>query len=321
MAEKLSKIEVLRQKLEKDLGKGTLMYANEKPNQDYVAYSTGSITADLATGCNGFPKGKIIEIYGDYSTGKTLIALNAIIDCQKKGDVAAFIDMENAIDLKWAQTVGVNIDELLLSQPNSGEEAIKIVEDLLDTGEVGLIIIDSVAALIPQAEIEGEIGEARMGLHARLMGQAMRKLSPKINKNNTCTIWLNQTRMNIGNPYEPIVQPGGRALRFFADMRISLTMGTKEKDGDSIYANQINGKIIKNKCSTPFKTFNYTVLYGVGIDTTKEIIELAVEKEIIQKSGSWFSYGDAKIGQGLEKVRIFLEDNSELFDKIKEQIK
>ena len=313
--------EALKQ-IEKQYGKGSIMKLGEHANVDVDAISTGSLAIDYALGCGGLPRGRIIEIYGPESSGKTTLALQCIAECQRNGGKAAFIDAEHAIDPRYAKALGVDVDELILSQPDSGEQALEITEVLIKSGAIDLIVVDSVAALVPQAELDGEMGDSNIGLHARLMSKAMRKLAGAMNLNNCTTIFINQLREKVGVMFgNPEVTTGGRALKFYSSIRIEVRKSEAIKDGTEIIGNKVNVKVAKNKVAPPFKTCQVEVYYGQGISHVSEIISLGVDLGIIEKSGSWFSYNGEKIGQGSEAVRSYLLANPEIDKQITETIK
>lgn len=308
--------------IEKQYGKGAIMRLGDRAHVEVDAISSGSLSIDLALGVLGYPKGRIIEIFGPESSGKTTLALHAIAEVQKRGGKAAFIDAENAIDPMYAQNLGVNIDDLILSQPDSGEQALEITELLIKSEAFELIVVDSVAALVPQAELAGEMGDAHVGLQARLMSKAMRKLSGVMNRSNTAVIFINQLREKVGIMFgNPEVTPGGRALKFYSSIRLDVRRGEAIKSGTDITGNKVTVKVVKNKVAPPFKTAIIEILYGVGISKTAEIIDLGVEHDIIEKAGAWFSYKGEKIGQGREAVRSFLNDNPAIMLEIENQIK
>lgn len=313
--------EALKQ-IEKQYGKGSIMRLGERTNVDVDVISSGSLAIDNALGVGGFPKGRIVEIYGPESSGKTTLALQAIASCQKNGGKAAFIDAEHAIDPKYAKALGVDIDNLILSQPDSGEQALEICEVLIRSGAIDLIVVDSVAALVPQAELDGEMGDANVGLHARLMSKAMRKLAGAMNQNKCTTIFINQLREKVGISYgSPETTTGGRALKFYSSIRIEVRKSEAIKNGNDIIGNKVNIKIAKNKVAPPFKTTTVEIYYGEGISHLSEIIQLAVENDIIEKAGAWFSYKGDKIGQGQQTVRNFLKANPEIDEEITNQLK
>jgi len=323
--DKLKKIQEVKDKINKDFGKGSVMSLGEKP-QDVDVISTGSLGLDLALGVGGLPKGRVIEIYGPESSGKTTIAIHAMAECQKQGGMCAIIDAEHAFDRAYALALGVNVDEVELCQPESGDQALEIADRLVASGAFDLVVIDSVAALVPKAELEGEMGDSKMGLHARLMSQALRKMTGTISKTNTCVIFINQLREKIGIMFgNPETTTGGNALKFYAsvrlDVRRSITTANSVMNGEIKIGNETTVKVIKNKVAPPFLSTKFDILYGTGIDKVGEIVDMGVEKDILQKSGSWYSYKETKIGQGREAIRKILLDNSELALEIETQIK
>ena len=308
--------------IEKQYGKGSIMKLGDRAAVDVDAISSGSLAIDYALGVGGYPKGRIIEIYGPESSGKTTLALHAIAEVQKRGGKAAFIDAENAIDPNYAKNLGVQIEELILSQPDSGEQALEITEMLIRSEAFDLVVIDSVAALVPLAELSGEMGDSQMGLQARLMSKAMRKLSGVMNHTSTTVIFINQLREKIGVMFgNPEVTPGGRALKFYSSIRVDVRRGEAIKQGTDLLGNKVNVKIVKNKVAPPFKIAHIEILYGEGISKTGEIIDLGAQYEVIQKNGAWYSYKDEKIGQGREAVRSFLKENPKIMDEIEAAIK
>lgn len=308
--------------IEKQFGKGAIMKLGGNEHMEIDVTSTGSLTLDTALGVGGFPKGRIIEIYGPESSGKTTIALQAIAEVQKAGGRAAFIDAEHALDPVYAKNLGVNINELLLSQPDTGEQALEICEALVRSEAVSIVVIDSVAALVPQAEIEGEMGDSHVGLQARLMSQALRKLSGTINKTKTTAIFINQLREKVGVLFgNPETTPGGRALKFYATIRLDIRRGEQIKAGDQVIGNKTNIKVVKNKVAPPFKTACVDIMYGEGISREGEIVDIASDLNIIDKSGAWYSYNGEKIGQGKENVKNLLKNNKELKDELENKIK
>ncbi|MBJ40859.1 MAG: recombinase RecA [Gammaproteobacteria bacterium] len=309
--------------IEKDHGKGALMKLGEgAAYPDIEAVSTGSLTLDAALGIGGLPKGRVVEIYGPESSGKTTMALQVIAETQKDGGTAAFIDAEHALDPKYAENLGVNLDELLLSQPDSGEQALEITDTLVRSGAVNTIVIDSVAALTPKAEIDGDMGDSHMGLQARLMSQALRKLSGNIKKSNTLVIFINQIRMKIGVMFgSPETTTGGNALKFYSSVRLDIRRIGAIKRGDEIVGNETRVKIVKNKVSPPFRIAEFDILYGEGVSKESELIDLGVKYNILEKSGAWYSYGSDRIGQGKDNSRIFLKDNPDTSQEIEEKIK
>ena len=307
--------------IEKTYGKGSIMRLGDTVKVDEDAISSGSLLIDEALGIGGYPRGRIIEIYGPESSGKTTLALQAISEIQKKGGKAAYIDAENAIDPTYAKNLGVQIDDLILSQPDSGEQALEIAELLIKSGAIDLLVVDSVAALVPQAELDGIMSDSSMGLQARLMSKAMRKLSGVMNKSKCTVIFINQLREKIGVVYgNPETTTGGRALKFYASIRIEVRKGEAIKQGTDIIGNKVNVKIVKNKVAPPFKTATIEIRYGEGVSRVSEIIDLAVQYDIIEKSGAWFSYNGEKIGQGRENVRLFLNSHPDVYDQIDQQI-
>ena len=307
--------------IEKTYGKGSIMRLGDTVKVDEDAISSGSLLIDEALGIGGYPRGRIIEIYGPESSGKTTLALQAISEIQKKGGKAAYIDAENAIDPTYAKNLGVQIDDLILSQPDSGEQALEIAELLIKSGAIDLLVVDSVAALVPQAELDGIMSDSSMGLQARLMSKAMRKLSGVMNKSKCTVIFINQLREKIGVVYgNPETTTGGRALKLYASIRIEVRKGEAIKQGTDIIGNKVNVKIVKNKVAPPFKTATIEIRYGEGVSRVSEIIDLAVQYDIIEKSGAWFSYNGEKIGQGRENVRLFLNSHPDVYDQIDQQI-
>lgn len=313
--------EALKQ-IEKQYGKGSIMKLGDRANVDIDAISTGSLSIDHCLGVGGLPRGRIIEIYGPESSGKTTLALQAIAECQKKGGKAAFIDAEHAIDPRYAKALGVDIDELILSQPDCGEQALEIAEVLIRSGAIELIVVDSVAALVPQAELDGEMGDSNIGLHARLMSKAMRKLAGAMNANNCTTIFINQLREKVGVMFgNPETTTGGRALKFYASIRMEVRKSEAIKNGSEVVGNKVNVKVSKNKVAPPFKSCQVEIYYGEGISHISELVSLGVEFGIIEKAGSWFSYNGEKIGQGSEAVRAFISANPAIDVEITEKIK
>ena len=321
-ADKLKVLNAVMEKIEKDFGKGSIMRMNSNEVTDVPVISTGSITLDMALGVGGYPKGRVIEIYGPESSGKTTLAIHAIAEAQKQGGIAAFIDAEHAFDSFYAQKLGVDVDNLLISQPDNGEQALEIADSLIRSSAIDIIIIDSVAALTPKAEIEGEMGDSKMGLQARLMSQALRKLTSSISKTKTVCIFINQLRDKIGVMFgNPETTTGGNALKFYASVRVDVRRTTQIKDGDEALGNRTKVKIVKNKMAPPFKKAEFDIVYGEGISKVGEIIDLGVEYDIIKKSGSWFSYGESKLAQGREAVKQLLTDNVELCEEIETKIR
>ncbi|NIZ18602.1 recombinase RecA [Entomospira culicis] len=314
--------EATRVQIERQFGKGSLIRMGENPKLDIQVIPSGSVVLDEAIGVGGYPRGRVIEIYGPESSGKTTLALHAVCEAQKKGGIAAFVDAEHALDPAYAKALGVNVDDLWVSQPDSGEQALEIAEQLARSGAVDIIVVDSVAALVPEAEINGEMGDNHVGLQARLMSQALRKLTSVIAKSGTCIIFINQIRMKIGVMYgSPETTTGGNALKFYASLRIEVRKGeTIMKSADEILGNKVNVKIVKNKVSPPFKKVELELVYGKGISASASLLDVAVKHNLIQKSGSWFSYGEEKIGQGRDNAKLFLESNPEVWEKITAQI-
>jgi recombination protein RecA len=315
-------LEQALKQIEKQFGKGSIMKLGEQTERQISTVSSGSLALDIALGVGGYPRGRIIEIYGPESSGKTTVALHAIAEVQKLGGQAAFIDAEHALDPIYAQKLGVNIDELLLSQPDTGEQALEIAEALVRSGAVDIIVIDSVAALVPKAEIEGDMGDAHVGLQARLMSQALRKLSGAINKSKTIAIFINQIREKVGVMFgNPETTPGGRALKFYASVRLEVRRAEQIKQGNDMVGNKTKIKVVKNKVAPPFKTADVDIMYGEGISREGEIIDMASELDIIQKSGSWYSYNDERLGQGRENAKQFLKENPRIAEEIAQEIR
>ena len=319
--EKLKALQLTLDKIEKSYGKGSIMRMGDKPVDDVPTIHSGSIALDMAMGIGGYPKGRVIEIFGPESSGKTTLAIHAIAESQKAGGIAAFIDAEHAFDPTYAQKLGVDINELLISQPDNGEQALEIADSLIRSGAIDIIVIDSVAALTPKAEIEGEMGDSKMGLQARLMSQALRKLTGSISKTKTCVIFINQLRDKIGVMFgNPETTTGGNALKFYASVRLDIRKIGQLKDGDEIQGSHTRVKVVKNKVAPPFRKAEFDILYGEGISKVGEIIDLGVEINIIKKAGSWFSYGETKLGQGREGVKSLLKDNPELMEELEKKI-
>ena len=319
---KLKALQLTLDKLDKTYGKGTVMKMGDKAIEEVETISSGSLGIDLALGVGGYPKGRIIEIYGPESSGKTTLTLHAIAEAQKAGGIAAFIDAEHAFDRNYAEKLGVDIENLIISQPDNGEQALEIAENLIRSGAIDIVVIDSVAALTPKSEIEGEMGDSKMGLHARLMSQALRKLTGTISKTHCTVFFINQLREKIGVMFgNPETTTGGNALKFYASVRLDIRRSTQIKDGENVIGNRTKVKVVKNKVAPPFKTAEFDIMYGEGVSKTGEILDLAVEFEIVKKAGSWFSYGDTKLGQGRDAVKALIKDNPELADELEEKIK
>ena len=320
---KLKALKLTLDKLDKTYGKGAVMKMGDHVVEDVEVISSGSIGLDLALGVGGYPRGRVIEIYGPESSGKTTLTLHAIAEAQKNGGIAAFIDAEHAFDRFYAQKLGVDIDNLIISQPDHGEQALEIADNLIRSGAIDIVIIDSVAALTPKSEIEGEMGDSKMGLHARLMSQALRKLTASISKTHCTVVFINQLREKIGVMFgNPETTTGGNALKFYASVRLDIRRSTQIKDADGrVMGNKTRVKVVKNKVAPPFKTAEFDIMYGDGISKVGEILDLGVAYEIIKKSGSWFSYGDTKLGQGRDAVKTLLLDNPELLEELEEKIK
>ncbi len=320
-AQKLKALGVTMEHLEKDFGSGAVMCLGDDKIQNVEAISTGSLGLDLALGIGGLPRGRIVEIYGPESSGKTTLSLHCIAEGQKNGGNVAFIDVEHALDPVYAEALGVNINELLVSQPDTGEDALEIAEGLIRSGAIDVIVIDSVAALVPKAEIEGEMGDSHVGLHARLMSQALRKLAGAINKSNCVAIFINQLREKVGVVYgNPEVTTGGRALKFYSSVRIEIRKGEALKSNGEIIGNHTKAKVVKNKLAPPFKTAEFDIMYGEGISREGELLDLAVEAEVVQKSGAWFSYKSQRLGQGRDKVKELMRNDKELAKQIEDEL-
>jgi len=320
--EKLKALEMTLGNIEKQYGKGTIMKLGDNPIENIPFIPTGSIGLDAALGIGGLPRGRVIEIYGPESSGKTTLALHAIAEAQKLGGIAAFIDAEHAFDRFYAQKLGIDIGNLLISQPDNGEQALEIVDNLIRSGAIDIIVIDSVAALTPKSEIEGEMGDSKMGLQARLMSQALRKLTANISKTGACCIFINQLREKIGVMFgNPETTTGGNALKFYASIRLDIRKINQIKEGEESTGNRVKVKVVKNKVAPPFKKAEFDIIYGVGISRTGEIIDLATDFNVIKKSGSWFSYGETKLGQGRDAVKKLLADNPELADELEARVK
>jgi recombination protein RecA len=319
--EKLKSLETTLGKIEKDFGKGAIMKLGDHAVVNVGVIPSGSLALDIALGVGGYPRGRVVEIFGPESSGKTTLAIHAIAQAQKAGGIAAFIDAEHAFDSTYAQKLGVDIENLLISQPDNGEQALEITEHLIRSGAIDIIVIDSVAALTPKAEIEGEMGDSKMGLQARLMSQALRKLTATISKTNTCCVFINQLREKIGVMFgNPETTTGGNALKFYASIRLDIRKVNQIKEGEEIFGNRTKVKVVKNKLAPPFRKAEFDLLYGEGISRLGEVIDMAVEQEIIKKSGSWFSYGETRLGQGRDAVKLLLADNPELTIEIEKKI-
>jgi len=315
-------LELAIKTIEKEYGKGSIMILGDNRAMDIETISSGSISLDQAMGVFGYPRGRIIEIYGPESSGKTTFALHAIAETQKAGGYAAFIDAEHALDAVYAKNLGVDIDQLILSQPDTGEQALEIAEALIRSGAIDMVVIDSVAALVPEAEIRGEMGDSHVGLQARLMSQAMRKLSGALSKSKCIAVFINQIREKVGIMFgNPETTPGGRALKFYSSVRLEIRRGEQIKDGTDIVGNKARVKVVKNKVAAPFKTCEVDIVFGKGISKTGEIVDIASEMEVIKKSGAWYAYKDSKIGQGRENVKKYLEENPEIYEEIYKQVK
>ena len=320
---KLKALQLTLDKLDKAYGKGTVMKMSDAAVVDVEAIPTGSLGLDIALGVGGYPRGRVIEIYGPESSGKTTLTLHAIAEAQKSGGIAAFIDAEHAFDRFYAQKLGVDIDNLIISQPDNGEQALEIADNLIRSGAIDIVVIDSVAALTPKSEIEGEMGDSKMGLHARLMSQALRKLTASISKTNCTVIFINQLREKIGVMFgNPETTTGGNALKFYASVRLDIRRSTQIKDSNGdVLGNKTRVKVVKNKVAPPFRMAEFDIMYGEGVSKVGEILDVAVEKEIVKKSGSWFSYEDTKLGQGRDAVKLIIKDNPELFEELEQKIK
>jgi recombination protein RecA len=320
--EKFKALKLTMDKIDKDFGKGSVMMMNEKTNMEIEVISTGSIGLDVALGIGGLPKGRVVEIYGPESSGKTTLAIHVIAEAQKKGGMCAFIDAEHAFDSVYAKKLGVDIDNLLISQPDYGEQALEIADRLILSGALDVVVIDSVAALVPKSELEGEMGDSKMGLQARLMSQALRKLTATIHKTNSCCIFINQLREKIGIMFgNPETTTGGNALKFYASVRLDIRRMTQIKDGDEAIGNHVKVKVVKNKVAPPFRQAEFDIIYGEGISKVGEIIDMGVELGIVQKSGSWFSYNGDKLGQGRDSVKQLMLDNPEMANEIENKIR
>ncbi|MGI6328175.1 MAG: recombinase RecA [Dethiobacteria bacterium] len=320
--EKKKALEMALSQIEKQFGKGSIMILGSESRANIAVISTGALSLDIALGVGGLPKGRVIEIFGPESSGKTTVALHVIAEAQKNGGFAAFIDAEHALDPVYAGKLGVNIDELLVSQPDTGEQALEIAESLVRSGAIDVLVVDSVAALVPRAEIEGEMGDAHIGLQARLMSQAMRKLSGAISKSLTTAIFINQIREKVGVMFgNPETTPGGRALKFYASVRLDIRRLETLKRGNEMIGNRTRAKVVKNKVAPPFKQADFDIIYGEGISREGCVLDLAIEKDIIKKSGAWFSYGEDRLGQGRDNAKEFLKENPDIYQEIEQQIR
>jgi recombination protein RecA len=319
---KLKALKLTMDRMDKAYGKGPVMKMGDAPVVEVDSIPTGSLTLDVALGVGGYPQGRVVEIYGPESSGKTTLTLHAIAECQRKGGIAAFIDAEHAFDRFYAEKLGVNTDDLIVSQPDNGEQALEIADNLVRSGAIDILIIDSVAALTPKAEIEGEMGDARVGLHARLMSQALRKLTGTISKTNCTVIFINQLREKIGVMFgNPETTTGGNALKFYSSVRLDIRRSTQIKDGDRVMGNRTRVKVVKNKVAPPFRLAEFDIMYGLGISKAGELIDLGVQHDILTKSGSWFSYGETRLGQGRDTVKQLFIDNPELAEEVEAKIK
>ncbi len=320
--EKLKALQLTIDKLEKTYGKGSIMKLGDRPEDNIESIPTGSVALDVALGVGGFPRGRVIEVYGPESSGKTTLAIHAIAEVQKQGGIAAFIDAEHAFDQFYAENLGVDTENLFISQPDNGEQALEIADNLIRSGAIDLIVIDSVAALTPKAEIEGDMGDSRMGLQARLMSQALRKLTGTISRTGCTCIFINQLREKIGVMFgNPETTTGGNALKFYSSVRIDIRRSSQIKNGDEVIGNRVKVKVVKNKVAPPFRRAEFDIMYGQGISRSGEVIDIGVELDIIKKSGSWFSYGETKLGQGRDAVKSLIQDNPELMEELEGKIK
>ena len=321
-ADKMKALQLTMDRLDKTYGKGTVMKLGDEVVEKIDAIPSGSLNLDLALGIGGYPKGRVVEIYGPESSGKTTLAIHAIAECQKQGGICAIVDAEHAFDKFYAENLGVDTENLLISQPDNGEQALEIADNLIRSGAIDLIVIDSVAALTPRAEIEGEMSDSSVGLQARLMSKALRKLTGTISKTGCCCIFINQLREKIGVMFgNPETTTGGNALKFYSSVRLDIRRSTQIKDGDAVQGNRTKVKVVKNKVAPPFRRAEFDIMYGAGVSKTGEVIDLGVDQGIIKKSGSWFSYGDTKLGQGRDAVKNLLADNPELMEELENKIK
>ncbi|MGX4763695.1 recombinase RecA [Holzapfeliella sp. JNUCC 72] len=320
--ERKAALDMALKKIEKNYGKGAIMRMGEKADTRISTVSSGSIALDTALGVGGFPRGRIVEIYGPESSGKTTVALHAVAEVQRNGGTAAYIDAENAMDPAYATNLGVNIDELLLSQPDTGEQGLEIADALVSSGAVDIVVVDSVAALVPRAEIDGEMGDSHVGLQARLMSQALRKLSGQINKTKTIALFINQIREKVGVMFgNPETTPGGRALKFYSTVRLEVRRAEQIKNGTEVRGNRTKIKVVKNKVAPPFRIAEVDIMYGQGVSQSGELVDMAAEKDIIKKAGAWYSYGTERIGQGRENAKQYLEDNPQMYEEIKHKVR
>lgn len=320
--EKKAALDAALKKIEKNFGKGAVMRMGDKVDTQISTVPTGSLALDAALGVGGYPRGRIIEIYGPESSGKTTVALHAVAEVQKRGGTAAYIDAENAMDPAYAQALGVDIDSLILSQPNTGEEGLQIADTLISSGAIDIVVVDSVAALVPRAEIEGDMGDSHVGLQARLMSQALRKLSGTISKTKTIALFINQIREKVGVMFgNPETTPGGRALKFYSTIRLEVRRAEQIKQSSEVIGNRAKLKVVKNKVAPPFRVAEVDIMYGKGISQTGELIDMAVEKDIVDKAGAWYSYGDDRIGQGRENAKQYLEDHPDIYEEIKTRVR
>ena len=320
--DKKKALDIALKKIEKDFGKGAVMRMGEKVDTQISTIPSGSLALDAALGVGGYPRGRIIEVYGPESSGKTTVALHAVAEVQKRGGTAAYIDAENAMDPAYAEALGVDIDSLILSQPNTGEEGLQIADTLIASGAIDILVVDSVAALVPRAEIDGDMGDSHVGLQARLMSQALRKLSENISKTKTIAVFINQIREKVGVMFgNPETTPGGRALKFYSTIRLEVRRAEQIKQGSDVIGNRVKLKVVKNKVAPPFKVAEVDIMYGKGISQTGELIDMAADKDIIKKAGSWYSYGDDRIGQGRENAKQYLEEHPDVYDEVKEKVR